>query len=61
VIAGQAPVPAGTFQVDPWGAALVRLPALPETARAKTFAVSLEPEWGSAAPTGPIVLLGNAN
>lgn len=60
VIAGAAPTPAGTFQVDEQGAALVRLPPLEETARVKTFAVSLEPEWGVPAPTGPIVLAGNA-
>lgn len=60
VIAGPAPTPAGTFQVDAQGTALVRLPTLDETARVKAFAVSLEPESGVPAPTGPIVLAGNA-
>jgi anti-sigma-K factor RskA len=58
--AGAAPMPAGTFQTDDEGAALVRLPMLDATARVKTFAVSLEPEWGVPAPTGPIVLAGSA-
>jgi anti-sigma-K factor RskA len=60
VIAGPAPTPAGTFQTDDEGTALVKLPVLDQTARVKTFAVSLEPEWGVPAPTGPIVLAGNA-
>src|SRR5262245_15350145 len=61
VIAAGAPAPAGTFQVDAEGTALLRLAPLEETARAKTFAVSLEPAPGGAAPTGPIVLAGQAS
>lgn len=60
VIAGPAPTPAGTFQVEVDGSALVRLPWLDETSRVKGFAVSLEPAVGVPAPTGPIVLLGSA-
>jgi len=61
VIAGGAPTPAGTFQTDDMGQALVRLPALAPAARVKAFAVSLEDEWGVPAPTGPIVLSGDTN
>jgi hypothetical protein len=60
VIGQGAPVPAGVFQVDSEGAAVFRLPDLPETAVAKTFAVTLEPAAGTPAPTGPMVLAGTA-
>jgi hypothetical protein len=43
VIASGAPVPAGTFQVDASGKAVLRLPAVDETSRVKTFAVTIEP------------------
>jgi anti-sigma-K factor RskA len=59
IIAGAAPIPAGTFQTDAMGQASVRLPPLMQPARVKTFAVSLEDEWGVPAPTGPIVLSGD--
>jgi anti-sigma-K factor RskA len=52
-IAGAAPKPAGLFTVDQGGRALHRVPA--ETG-VKVFAVTLEPEGGVPAPTGPIVL-----
>jgi anti-sigma-K factor RskA len=58
VIAGGAPVPAGTFQVDANGKAVLRLPTVDETRSVKTFAVTLEPAGGTAAPTGPMVLAG---
>lgn len=58
VIAGPAPTAAGTFQVAEDGSAVVALPVLDETARARSFAVSLEPAEGVASPTGPIVLAG---
>ena len=58
VIAGGAPVPAGTFQVDAAGKAVLHLPTVDETRSVKTFAVTLEPEGGTAAPTGPMVLAG---
>jgi anti-sigma-K factor RskA len=54
----KAPVAAGVFQVDAEGKATFRLPAVDETARVKTFAVTLEPEAGVPSPTGPMVLAG---
>jgi anti-sigma-K factor RskA len=56
LISGPRPTPAGMFQVDEEGTALVWLPPL-ESAQA--FAVSLEPAAGVPAPTGPIVLAGD--
>jgi anti-sigma-K factor RskA len=58
VIAAGAPVPAGTFQVDASGKAVLRLPAVDETSRVKTFAVTIEPDGGTPAPTGSMVLAG---
>lgn len=58
VIAQGAPAPAGVFQVDASGKAVVRLPVIEETARVKTFAVTVEPAVGTPAPTGPMVLAG---
>jgi len=58
VIAGGAPVPAGTFQADANGKAVLRLPMVDETRSVKTFAVTIEPAGGTAAPTGPMVLAG---
>jgi hypothetical protein len=58
VIAAGAPVPAGTFQVDAAGKAVLRLPAVDETSRVQTFAVTIEPDGGTAAPTGAMVLAG---
>lgn len=52
------PVPAGLFQPRPDGSAVVSLPRVEDTARARTFAVTVEPAVGSAAPTGPMVLAG---
>lgn len=58
VIASGAPVAAGVFWPDAEGRAVLRLSAVDETSRAKTFAVTLEPAAGVAAPTGPMVLAG---
>ena len=58
IIAKAAPVPAGVFHVDPQGRAVFRLPAGLDFAGVKTFAVTLEPEAGVPAPTGPMVLAG---
>jgi anti-sigma-K factor RskA len=52
------PVPAGMFQPGPDGSAVVSLPRLEDTARPATFAVTEEPEAGSAAPTSDILLAG---
>ena len=60
VIAGAAPVPSGLFHVDPTGRATVDLPWLAETESVKTFAVTVEPEGGTPAPTGAMVLAGSA-
>jgi hypothetical protein len=58
VIAQGPPVPAGVFRPDADGQVIVRLPRLEATARVKTFAVTIEPESGTPAPTGPMVLAG---
>jgi anti-sigma-K factor RskA len=54
-IGGPAPRPAGVFQVDASGRAVQRV-AVPPDGPVKVFAVTLEPEGGAPAPTGPIVL-----
>jgi hypothetical protein len=51
---GPTPEPAGTFQVDAAGRATHHVE--PPGAPPAKFAVTLEPEAGVAAPTGPIVL-----
>src|SRR5262249_20602121 len=58
VIAKGAPVPAGVFWPDSEGSVLFRLPDVPAMAGVKTFAITLEPEGGVPAPTGPMVLAG---
>jgi Anti-sigma-K factor rskA len=55
---GQSPLPAGTFRVDERGNASVIMPPLPKGVEAKGFAVTIEPEGGSATPTMPLVLSG---
>ena len=60
LIAAGAPIAAGVFRTDNIGAAVHTLPWLEDMAQAKTFAVTLEPEAGTAAPTGPMVLAGPA-
>lgn len=52
-IADAAPKPAGLFGIDPQGRGVHRVAA---ERGVKAFAVSLEPEGGMPAPTGPIVL-----
>ena len=53
-----APVPAGMFKPDAHGGAMVMNPPLPVGLEAKAFAVTIEPEQGSATPTMPIVMMG---
>ena len=53
-----APIPAGVFKPDAHGSATVINPPLPAGVTAKAFAVTVEPEGGSAAPTLPIVMSG---
>jgi anti-sigma-K factor RskA len=57
-IAGDEPVPAGTFAVGEKPQTLLRLPPLPEGKKFDKFAVTLEPVGGVAKPTGPMLLLG---
>ncbi|MBM3218043.1 MAG: anti-sigma factor [Candidatus Rokubacteria bacterium] len=54
-IAGAAPRPAGTFDVDTAGRAS-RPVMPPDDGPVKVFAVTLEPAGGVPAPTGPMVL-----
>jgi hypothetical protein len=58
IIAKAAPVPAGVFQVDARGRAVFRLPPGLSYLDVKTFAITVEPEAGTLAPTGPMVLAG---
>jgi len=58
VIAQGPPMPAGVFQPDAQGRVLFRLPEMPAMAGVKTFAITIEPEGGVPAPTGPMVLAG---
>jgi anti-sigma-K factor RskA len=53
-----APIPAGVFKPDAHGSATVVEPPLPAGVEAKTFAITIEPEQGSATPTMPIVMMG---
>lgn len=56
---GDKPMPAGTFKPDPNGNAMVMMPPMSPGLEARTFAVTIEPEGGSATPTMPMVLLGS--
>jgi anti-sigma-K factor RskA len=53
-----APIPAGVFKPDAHGSATVIQPPLPAGVQAKAFAITIEPEQGSATPTMPIVMMG---
>ena len=53
-----APIPAGVFKPDAHGSATVINPPLPAGVEAKAFAITVEPESGSSAPTLPIVMIG---
>jgi len=55
---GGAPMPAGMFRPDARGNAMLLMPRMAEGIEAKTFAVTVEPEGGSATPTMPMVLVG---
>jgi hypothetical protein len=52
------PIPAGVFTPDARGSATVINPPLPAGTEAKGFAITVEPEAGSATPTPPIVMMG---
>jgi anti-sigma-K factor RskA len=53
-----APIPAGVFKPDAHGSATVVNPPLPPGVQAKAFAITVEPEGGSSAPTLPVVMFG---
>jgi anti-sigma-K factor RskA len=53
-----APIPAGVFKPDAHGSASVVNPPLPAGVEAKAFAITVENESGSAAPTSPILMVG---
>ena len=53
-----APVPAGLFKPRPDGTATIVRPPLPPGVEAKTFAITIEPEAGSSAPTSRPILVG---
>jgi len=55
---GSAPMPAGMFKPDAHGGAMVVNPPLPAGVEAKAFAITVEPEQGSATPTLPIIMIG---
>ena len=57
MIGDSAPLSAGVFQVDASGRGSHRIPAVAGGKPVKAFAVTLEPETGVAAPTGPRVLV----
>src|SRR5229473_4996496 len=52
------PIPAGVFKPDARGSATVLDPPLPAGVEAKAFAITVEPEQGSATPTMPLVMMG---
>ena len=56
---GEKPMPAATFKPDPHGNAMVMMPPMTAGIEARTFAVTIEPEGGSASPTMPMVLVGS--
>jgi len=53
-----SPIPAGVFKPDAHGSATVVNPPLPPGMEAKAFAITVEPEAGSAAPTSTPIMLG---
>ncbi len=53
-----APIPAGVFKPDAHGSATVVNPPLPAGAEAKAFAITVENEAGSPAPTTPVLMVG---
>jgi anti-sigma-K factor RskA len=57
-IAGGKPVAAGTFAVDPRGAASLRVDRVADAGRIDAWAVTVEPRGGVPQPTGAMVLKG---
>lgn len=60
-IAGTRPMPGKVFQTDASGNAMLEDQLPVEALNAATFAVTLEPQAGVAAPTGPMYLLTRAS
>ena len=58
-IAGEEPVPLGTFSVEDKPHTLLKIPSLPQGKSFDKFAVTLEPAGGVPKPTGPMHLLGS--
>lgn len=56
-----APIPAGMFKPDSHGMAMVMNPPLPAGIEAKAFAITIEPEQGSSAPTSNIIMMGTGS
>jgi anti-sigma-K factor RskA len=56
-----APIPAGLFKPNAHGAAAVLRPPLPTGVEAKAFAITIEPEAGSSAPTSQPVMVGSGS
>lgn len=52
------PIAAGVFKPDAHGSATVVNPPLPLGVEAKAFAITIEPQAGSSAPTSPVIMLG---
>ena len=55
-----APIPAGLFHPDARGSVALSPSNVPAGSEAKAFAVTIEPESGSASPTMPILMMGDA-
>jgi anti-sigma-K factor RskA len=56
--ASGAPIPAGIFKPNARGSATVVNPPLPSGVEAKAFAITVEPEAGSAAPSSQPIMVG---
>jgi anti-sigma-K factor RskA len=53
-----APIPAGLFKADAHGSGSIVNPPLQAGVEAKAFAITVEPEGGSSAPTSQILMSG---
>src|SRR6266571_8688410 len=58
ITANGPPIPAGVFRPDTHGSAALIKPPLPTGTEAKTFAITVEPGSGSAAPTSTPLMVG---
>lgn len=56
--AGSQPIAVGVFKPDAHGNATLMMPPMAVGIAAKNFAVTVEPEGGSPAPTSPIMMAG---